>query len=57
MFLSHIHKQQVLSSTINEAIAKQFFSLRVLVDEKLNLEDEEILLKNRYCKQLTRKLQ
>ena len=38
-FLPLIHEQQLLHSTINEAITKPFSSSRVFVDEKLNFED------------------
>ena len=42
VFLPRIHEQQMLHSTINEAITKPLLSSRVFVDEKLNFEDQEI---------------
>ena len=46
----------MLDSTTDETITNQFLSLLwFFVNEKINSEDEEIWLKNRSCKQLTRK--
>ena len=56
MFLPLIHQQQILHGSINEAIKNPSLSLRVTVDEKLDIEDEDIWLINRSCKQLKRKL-
>ena len=37
---AHIHEQQMLHSTMHEAIIKPFLSLRVFVDENLTLKIE-----------------